>query len=111
MIKYRPLLVIASILAVSCLGWLVLVRTPQTFKRVVQKYPKGTLAKNVLDDYRGRVELKRTKNVVAFDPREDEKQTYVFYFIRLPWADAEMEFNYYQQLIRIQKISELKTPD
>jgi len=99
---------VVLILAIFALA--PLFRIPRSFEEVVQKYPKGTLARKALDDFKGRVEIKHTGNV-PFEPREDERRTYVFYYIRVPWADAEMEFNYYQELVRIQRISELKIPD
>ncbi len=91
-------------------AWLLFVRPEIEFQRVVRKYPPGTPAEKILNDYGGKITLERTGNVLPYEPREDERTRYTFYFLRLPSANAELDFNYYQQLIRVNRISALRKP-
>jgi len=52
----------------------------------------------------------RTGNVLPFEPREDEKRRYVFYYLLLPRENAEVVLNYYQEVIRIEKLSAIGEP-
>ena len=52
----------------------------------------------------------RTGNILPFEPRELERRRYVFYYLRLPSENAEVVLNYYQEVIRVEKLSTIGEP-
>ena len=111
-VKLAPLnakIIVPALLACVLLLFasLFLVRPEIRFREVLRKYPPGTTAQRILADYGPRAHLVQSGNVpVEIDARV--KQEHVFYICRLPEADAEIHFNFYQQVVRIRKISALR---
>jgi hypothetical protein len=48
----------------------------------------------IIKHHAGSLKVQRTGIVLPFDPREDEKRIDVFYYLRLPRENAEVELNY-----------------
>jgi hypothetical protein len=113
MIKPKTSLIITvSLLLVVCVcGFVLWCRIPHNFEEVVRKYPKGTPAGKVISDCVGFVKLKQSSAVWGWEPTERDKRVALSYYITIRWADAYLRFNYYQELIRVDRISESKNPD
>jgi hypothetical protein len=105
--KTIPLTLLAIALAFGV--FLLWSRKQMTYAEVVKKYPVGTPAPVVLTDC-GQLELKATGNIVSSNPTEEEKRRYIFFYVELPKSDAEIQFNYYRQVIRIARLSDRGKP-
>lgn len=104
--------VIASLLVLTCTGvfWWFAYGPEARYQRAVKRYPAGTPVGQILEQHGGKVQVMRTGNVLPFEPREDEKRRYVFYYLLLPRENAEVVLNYYQEVIRIEKLSAIGEP-
>lgn len=80
------------------------------FRRVVEKYPRGTPAQKILDDYGGNLKLHKSNNYLGPDPTEEEKRASVGYYLRVPNANAYLFFNHHQELLRIMKETDALRP-
>ncbi len=106
--------VIAVVAAIGCfswISWIFLIGPKLRYNDLVTKYPAGTRAETIIEDYKGKVALQVSGFVLPPGPTEDDeergKRVHTFYFMRIPEANAEVDFNYYKQVTKVRKISEL----
>ena len=76
----------------------------------INRYPIGTAADKVLADYGRKYKLRRTGNVLPEPVTQEDKKRYIFWFLTVPEDNAVIEFNYFQEVIRVNKFSDLAKP-
>lgn len=99
-----------SVLIIGIAGWVFFVQPEVKFRKIAQRYPRGTPAQKILNDYGGNLQLHRTQNDLGPDASEEEKRRCVGYYLAIPKENAYLFFNYHQELLRIMKASDALKP-
>ena len=90
--------------------WFAWIRPEHRYQEVLNRYPIGTAADKVLADYGRKYKLRRTGNVLPEPVTQEDKKRYIFWFLTVPEDNAVIEFNYFQEVIRVNKFSDLAKP-
>ncbi len=120
-ISKPALCIIAALVLLSLAVGSFFIRRELAYQAVVHRYPVGTKAQTVLDDYRGSVTLRdsgvvlpQIASIPGVEPTElqdvleGERRKQTIYIIEIPSANAELDFNFYKELIKVRKLSRLR---
>ena len=97
-----------------CVGslcvWLWWIQPELRYRNTARKYPVGTSAEKILQDYGDDCKLSSSDNILPEPITENDKRKYVFYFLILQKDNAEIKFNYYREVISVNRLTDFKNP-
>jgi hypothetical protein len=102
-------IVAAALVAVGC-AWVFFAQPEINFRRLAAKYPRGTPAQVILNDFGNRLVLHQSQNELGPDASEEERRRSVKYYVAVPQENAYLFFNYHQELLRVMRASEALKP-
>lgn len=103
-LRFRPLgALVVLLLALGLVLVYLFVWPDYWYRRACKTYAPGTPARVILAKYHGKYELKRTGVVYGRDISEADKRGGFFYALYLPEEWAYISFNYYEEVIRVDK--------